>query len=99
MNTNINNKGGFVAKFYLIGKIKLPHDSELKFISVPRLVISIILFSFSLYMARGLFGQPIHGLIESYLPPSKEKIASTDNIYNENNINWIYDFVVFFFTN
>ena len=42
--------------------------------------------------ARGLFGQPIHGLIESYLPPSKEKIASTDNIYNENNINWIYDF-------
>ena len=82
----------FLCGVYLIGKIKLPHDSELKFISVPRLVISIILFSFSLYMARGLFGQPIHGLIESYLPPSKEKIASTDNIYNENNINWIYDF-------
>ena len=69
----------------MIGKIKLPHDSDLKFISVPRLIISIVLFSFSLYMARGLFGQPIHGLIESYLQQSNEKTVSNNDNFNKTN--------------
>ena len=54
---------------YLLGKIKLPHDSDLDFISVPRLMLSIIFISFGLYLSAGLFGQSIHGLIDSYLPP------------------------------
>ena len=82
----------FLCGFYLIGKIKLPHDSELKFITVPRLIISIILFSFSLYMARGLFGQPIHGLIESYLPPVAKTSSLNKSNSKENNIEWILDF-------
>ena len=59
----------FMMGFYLIGKIKLPHDSDLPFIGVPRLVLSIVFMSFGLYLTGGLFGQPLHGLIDSYLPP------------------------------
>jgi thiol:disulfide interchange protein DsbD len=51
---------------YLLGKIKLPHDSEIKFISVPRLTLSIIFISFGLYLSAGLFGNSIHGLIFHY---------------------------------
>jgi len=57
------------AGLYLLGKIQLPHDSKLETISVPRMLISIVFLTFSLYLGTGLFGQKIHGLIESYLPP------------------------------
>jgi len=64
---------------YLLGKIKLPHDSDISFIGVPRLVLSIVFMSFGLYLTGGLFGQPLHGLIDSYLPPvvdsSRQNIA------------------------
>ena len=59
----------FMMGLYLLGKIKLPHDSDLPFIGVPRLVLSIVFMSFGLYLTGGLFGQPLHGLIDSYLPP------------------------------
>ena len=58
--------------FYLLGKIKLPHDSVLKIVSVPRLMISTAFLTFGLYLTSGLFGQRIHGLIYSYLPPIVE---------------------------
>lgn len=54
---------------YLLGKIQLPHDTKMEIIGVPRLMMSIICLSFGLYLSTGLFGQPIHGLIDSYLPP------------------------------
>ena len=84
----------FLTGLYLIGKIRLPHDSELKTIGVPRLVMSIILFSFALYMGRGLFGQPIHGLIDSYLPPASRPESTLVNNQNLNKegLNWILDF-------
>ena len=59
----------FLTGLYILGKIRLPHDSPLETIGVPRLIFSIILLTFSIYMARGIVGQPIHGLIDSYLPP------------------------------
>ena len=58
--------------FYLLGKIQLPHDSPLKLISVPRLMLSTAFLTFGLYLTSGLFGQRIHGLIYSYLPPKIE---------------------------
>jgi len=67
--------------FYLLGKIKLPHDSDISFIGVPRLVLSIVFMSFGLYLTGGLFGQPLHGLIDSYLPPVVD--ASRQNILSE----------------
>lgn len=57
---------------YLLGKIQLPHDSPLASISVPRLMLSTVFLTFGLYLTSGLFGQKIHGLIYSYLPPIVE---------------------------
>ena len=64
---------------YFIGKIKFPHDSDIDFIGVPRLVLSIVFISFGLYLSGGIFGRPIHGLIDSYLPPV---IEGTQNNHN-----------------
>ena len=57
---------------YLLGKIRLPHDSDIKIISVPRLMLSMIFLTFGLYLTSGLFGNRISGLIYSYLPPKLE---------------------------
>lgn len=54
--------------FYLLGKLKFSHDSEVKFVSVPRLMLSIISFSFVVYMVPGMFGAPLKA-ISGYLPP------------------------------
>lgn len=54
---------------YLIGKIKFSHDSELKFLSVPRTILAIIVFSFVIYMVPGLWGAPLK-FISAFLPPS-----------------------------
>ncbi len=53
---------------YLLGKLKFKHDSEVKYIGVPRLVLSIIVFAFVVYMLPGMWGAPLHGL-SGYLPP------------------------------
>lgn len=55
--------------FYLTGKIKFAHDSEVKHLGVPRLLLSIITFSFVVYMIPGMFGAPLKAL-SGYLPPS-----------------------------
>ncbi|GAA4184425.1 protein-disulfide reductase DsbD family protein [Sphingobacterium ginsenosidimutans] len=54
---------------YLIGKIKFSHDSELKFLSVPRTILAIVVFSFVIYMVPGLWGAPLKS-ISAFLPPS-----------------------------
>ena len=54
--------------FYLLGKIRLPHDSPLESVSVPRLLLVIATFSFVVYLIPGLFGAPLKALA-GYLPP------------------------------
>lgn len=54
---------------YLIGKIKFAHDSSLSHMSVPRTILSIIVFSFVIYMVPGLWGAPLKS-ISAFLPPS-----------------------------
>lgn len=54
---------------YLIGKIKFSHDSDLKFLSVPRTFLAIVVFSFVMYMIPGLWGAPLKS-ISAFLPPS-----------------------------
>lgn len=53
---------------YLLGKIKFSHDSEIKYLSVPRLGLVITTFTFVAYMIPGLWGAPLKGLA-GYLPP------------------------------
>lgn len=54
--------------FYLLGKLKFAHDSEVKFISVTRLSLAIVVFSFVVYLIPGMWGAPLKGL-SGYLPP------------------------------
>ena len=53
---------------YLLGKIKFSHDSELKYVSVPRLFMSMISFAFAIYMIPGLWGAPLKA-ISAFAPP------------------------------
>ncbi|WP_439582761.1 cytochrome c biogenesis protein CcdA [Dyadobacter bucti] len=53
---------------YLLGKIRLPHDSELKSIGVPRMVFAILTISFVIYLIPGLLGAPLKSLA-GFLPP------------------------------
>ncbi|UZO80019.1 thioredoxin family protein [Aquimarina sp. ERC-38] len=54
---------------YLLGKIKLPHDSPLPFISVGRLSLALLSLAFTLYLIPGLWGAPLK-LISGFPPPS-----------------------------
>ena len=76
---------------YLLGKIQLPHDSPLSSISVPRLMLSTAFLTFGLYLTSGLFGQKIHGLIYSYLPPiveSESGAVQTNGASMAEEFNW-----------
>ncbi|MGP8214607.1 MAG: cytochrome c biogenesis protein CcdA [Bacteroidia bacterium] len=59
-----------ILGFYLLGKLKFYHDSDVEYISVFRLLVAIIAFSFSLYLIPGLFGAPLK-LISGFPPPSQ----------------------------
>lgn len=54
--------------FYLLGKIKFSHDSDVKYVSVPRLFMAIISFGFAVYMVPGLWGAPLKS-ISAFAPP------------------------------
>ena len=54
--------------FYLLGKIKFSHDSDLKYVSIPRLFLAIASFSFVIYMIPGLWGAPLKS-ISAFAPP------------------------------
>ena len=53
---------------YLLGKIRFAHDDRLEHISVTRLALAIIDFTFVVYMIPGMFGAPLKAL-SGYLPP------------------------------
>ena len=54
--------------FYLLGKIRFKYDDEVKHIGIGRLGLSIVVFSFVVYMIPGMFGAPLKAL-SGYLPP------------------------------
>ncbi|MFA7471982.1 MAG: cytochrome c biogenesis protein CcdA [Spirosomataceae bacterium] len=54
--------------FYLLGKIRTPHDSPIEKLSVPRILLSIVTFTFVVYMIPGMWGAPLKALA-GYLPP------------------------------
>ena len=58
----------FALGLYLLGKIKLPHDSPLDFIGVPRLLLALLSMIIAVYMIPGLWGAPLKYL-SGYLPP------------------------------
>jgi len=53
---------------YLFGKISLPHDSPVVHISVGRLILGLLVLSFTIYLIPGLWGAPLK-LINAFPPP------------------------------
>lgn len=53
---------------YLLGKLRLPHDSPIEKLSVPRLLLAIITLSFTVYLLPGLWGAPLKA-VSAFLPP------------------------------
>lgn len=69
---------GVLMFIYLIGKIKFPLDSDITYLSVPRISFALLVLSFTIYMIPGLWGAPLKS-ISAFLPPS----ATQDfNLYN-----------------
>jgi thiol:disulfide interchange protein DsbD len=56
--------------FYLLGKIRFKGEKEVKELSVFRLVLIIIDFTFVIYMIPGMWGAPLKAL-SGYLPPQQ----------------------------
>jgi thiol:disulfide interchange protein DsbD len=59
----------FLLGVYLLGKLKFAHDSDLPFVSVPRLFFAMASFSFAVYMVPGLWGAPLKAL-SGFIPPA-----------------------------
>lgn len=53
---------------YLLGKIKFSHDSDLPYVSVPRLFLATASFVFAVYLIPGLWGAPLKA-VSSLVPP------------------------------
>ena len=53
---------------YILGKIKFSHDSDLPYVSVPRLFIAIACFVFAIYLVPGLWGAPLKA-VSALVPP------------------------------
>jgi thiol:disulfide interchange protein len=58
--------GGLVL--YLFGKIRMPHDGPDSSISVGRLIMGLIVLTFTVYMIPGLWGAPLK-IISGFPPP------------------------------
>lgn len=57
-----------IMGIYLMGWLKLAHDSAIQHLSVSRLFLAILTFSFTIYLIPGLWGAPLK-LISGFPPP------------------------------
>jgi thiol:disulfide interchange protein DsbD len=67
----------FILGMYFLGKIKFSHDSDLPFVGVGRLFLSIATFAFVIYLFTGLLGNPLTS-ISALIPP-----ASTNAYFSQ----------------
>ena len=64
---------------YLLGKLKFSHDSDLPYISVPRLFVALASFCFAVYMIPGMWGAPLKPL-SGILPPPATQSFNLDEL-------------------
>ncbi len=69
--------------FYLLGKLRLPHDSKMESVGVPRLLLAMVTFTFVVYMIPGLVGAPLKSLA-GYLPPMSTHDFNITEIVRDN---------------
>ena len=68
---------------YLLGKLRFAHDSEVKALGVPRLMLAIATFSFVVYMIPGMFGAPLKAL-SGWTPPLTTHDFDMNKIIRDN---------------
>jgi len=73
----------FLLGLYLLGKLKFAHDSDVPYLSVPRLTLAIITFTFVMYLIPGMFGAPLKAL-SGYLPPQQTHDFDFNTIIRDN---------------
>lgn len=56
--------------FYLLGKIKFPHDDDDTKVSVSRFFMALVSLAFAVYMVPGLWGAPLKA-VSAFAPPMK----------------------------
>jgi len=77
-----------ILGFYLLGKIRFAHDSEVKHIGTFRFFLVVAVFTFVVYLVTGLFGAPLRG-ITALLPAqetswfSKQAAPSADAVQSQ----------------
>lgn len=54
--------------FYLLGKVKFPHDDDDTKVSVPRFFMALASLAFAVYMLPGLWGAPLKA-VSAFAPP------------------------------
>lgn len=64
--------------FYLLGKIKFPHDDDDAKVSVPRFFLALASLAFAVYMVPGLWGAPLKA-VSAFAPPMQ---TQDFNLYN-----------------
>ncbi len=69
--------------FYLLGKLRFKGDTPVEKITVPRLFLALITFSFVVYMIPGLWGAPLKAL-SGYVPPLTTQDFDLDRMIVEN---------------
>ncbi|QGY42438.1 disulfide bond formation protein DsbD [Maribellus comscasis] len=67
-----------ILGMYFLGKIKFSHDSDLPYVGVGRLFLSIATFTFVIYLFTGLLGNPLSS-ISSLIPPAGTNTYLTQN--------------------
>lgn len=73
----------FLMGMYLLGKLRFVHDDEITHLSVPRLLLSIVTFTFVVYLIPGMFGAPLKAL-SGYMPPMATHDFDLNRIIREN---------------
>jgi thiol:disulfide interchange protein DsbD len=58
----------FITAYYLFGGFRMPHDSEVKTLSVPRMLFATTFTLIGFYLLPGTFGAPVK-LISGFPPP------------------------------
>ena len=64
--------------FYLLGKVKFPHDDDDSKVSVPRFFMALASLAFAVYMIPGLWGAPLKA-VSAFAPPMQ---TQDFNLYN-----------------
>lgn len=85
----------FLTGMYLIGKLRLAHDTPLETVGVGRLMAAIGFFGFSLYLLPGMLGAPLNSL-DAYLPPRSGSdisllVPAAAGVTTEDDLPWFVD--------